>query len=42
MAGEFDPEKLAKLGASYGHYFKLESIPELCAEHGLWHPMLDA
>jgi mannose-6-phosphate isomerase-like protein (cupin superfamily) len=40
MAGEFDPQKLAELGASYGHYFKPETVPELCAEHGLTHPML--
>ena len=40
MAGEFDPEKLAELGAHYGHYFKPETVPELCAEHGLTHPML--
>ena len=40
MAGEFDPEKLAELGAHYGLYFKPETVPELCAEHGLTHPML--
>ena len=42
MAGEFDPEKLAELGARYGHYFKPETVPELCAEHGLTHPMMEA
>ena len=42
MAGEFNPEKLVELGAAYGHYFKPESIEELCAEHGLTHPMLEA
>lgn len=42
MAGEFDPEKLAGLGAQYGHYFRPESVPELCAEHGLTHPMMEA
>ena len=26
MAGEFDPEKLAELGAGYGHYFKPETV----------------
>jgi mannose-6-phosphate isomerase-like protein (cupin superfamily) len=41
MAGEFDPETLAELGARYGHYFQPETVPELCAEHGLHHPMLE-
>ncbi len=41
MAGEFDPTKLAELGARYGHYFKPETVPELCREHGLTHPMLE-
>jgi hypothetical protein len=41
MAGEFDPEKLAELGAGYGLHFNPESVPELCAEHGLTHPMLE-
>ena len=41
MAGEFDAEKLAELGAGYGLYFKPETVPELCAEHGLTHPMLE-
>jgi mannose-6-phosphate isomerase-like protein (cupin superfamily) len=41
LAGEFSPEKLAELGAHYGHYFKPETIPELCEEHGLTHPMLE-
>jgi mannose-6-phosphate isomerase-like protein (cupin superfamily) len=40
MAGKFDAEQLAKLGGAYGHYFRPESVPELCAEHGLKHPML--
>lgn len=42
MADEFSPEKLLALGAEYGHCFKPESIEELCAEHGLTHPMLEA
>ena len=42
MAGEFDIEQLAELGARYGHHFKPETLPELCAEHGLTHPMLEA
>lgn len=41
MAGKFDAEQLTKLGATYGHYFRPESVPELCAEHGLRHPMLE-
>jgi mannose-6-phosphate isomerase-like protein (cupin superfamily) len=41
MAGEFDPEQLAELGGRYGISFRPESVPELCAEHGLTHPMLE-
>ncbi|MFN8112777.1 MAG: cupin domain-containing protein [Solirubrobacterales bacterium] len=41
LAGEFDIEQLTELGARYGHYFKPETLPELCAEHGLTHPMLE-
>ena len=41
VAGEFDPEKLAELGGRYGLHFQPESVPELCAEHGLTHPMLE-
>ena len=40
MAGRFDSEQLEKLGAAYGHYFQPESVPALCAEHGLRHPMV--
>ena len=40
MAGEFAPEELASLDAEYGISFQPESVPELCAEHGLTHPML--
>ena len=40
MAGKFDPNQLAELGATYGHYFKPETVADLCAEHGLRHPML--
>jgi mannose-6-phosphate isomerase-like protein (cupin superfamily) len=29
---------LAGLGARYGHYFRPESIPELCMQHGLVFP----
>jgi mannose-6-phosphate isomerase-like protein (cupin superfamily) len=38
--GPFDPEKLGALGADYGLEFKPETVFELCAEHGLDHPML--
>ena len=41
LAGEFDPEDLGELGAHYGHYFKPETVPQLCEEHGLTHPMLE-
>ena len=41
MAGKFDAEQLTKLGVAYGHYFRPESVSELCAEHGLRHPMLE-
>ena len=30
-----DPEELAALGDRYGHYFKLESVPELVERFGL-------
>lgn len=42
MAGKFDADQLAALGATYGHYFRPESVPELCAEHGLRHPMVQS
>jgi mannose-6-phosphate isomerase-like protein (cupin superfamily) len=38
--GEFDPAKLAELGDGYGLEFQPETIPQLCEEHGLDHPML--
>jgi hypothetical protein len=37
---DFDPAQLTELGARYGIELKPESIPQLCAEHGLDHPML--
>ena len=37
---EFDPAAMGELGARYGLEFDLESVPRLCAEHGLDHPML--
>ncbi len=30
-----DPDELTALGARYGHYFKLESVPELVERFGL-------
>ena len=33
-----DPETLGALGAKYGLEFQPESVPELCAEHGLSFP----
>jgi mannose-6-phosphate isomerase-like protein (cupin superfamily) len=30
-----EPDRMAELGARYGHYFKFESIPELCERFGL-------
>jgi mannose-6-phosphate isomerase-like protein (cupin superfamily) len=30
-----DPEELAALGARYGHYFRLDSVPELVERFGL-------
>jgi hypothetical protein len=37
---EFDPAQLGELGARYGIEFQPESVPRLCEEHGLEHPML--
>jgi mannose-6-phosphate isomerase-like protein (cupin superfamily) len=33
-----DVPGLPELGERYGHYFRPESIPELCREHGLTYP----
>jgi mannose-6-phosphate isomerase-like protein (cupin superfamily) len=35
--GSFDP---VALGERYGIEFEMESVPRLCAEHGLTHPLL--
>jgi mannose-6-phosphate isomerase-like protein (cupin superfamily) len=35
--GTFDP---VSLGRRYGIEFQMESVPRLCAEHGLTHPLL--
>ena len=39
-APEFDPAQLGELGARYGLEFQPDSVPRLCEEHGLDHPML--
>jgi hypothetical protein len=39
---EPDPAGLAELGDRYGLEFQPESIPRLCEEHGLVHPLADA
>jgi mannose-6-phosphate isomerase-like protein (cupin superfamily) len=36
----FDPEAIAGLAAGYGLEVQPESIPRLCEEHGLDHPLL--
>ena len=36
-SGNFDPEALSE---RYGIEFEMESVPRLCAEHGLVHPAL--
>jgi hypothetical protein len=38
-SGTFDPEAL---GVKYGIEFEMESVPRICAEHGLTHPLLEA
>ena len=38
---DFSPEQMAELAGRYGLEIELESIPRLCAEHGLRHPMLE-
>jgi mannose-6-phosphate isomerase-like protein (cupin superfamily) len=39
-APEFDPAQLGELGARYGLEFQPETLPRLCEEHGLDHPLL--
>jgi hypothetical protein len=38
--GEFDPAALGEIGARYALEFDPESVPRLCDEHGLDHPLL--
>ena len=40
LAGGFDPAVLGELGARYGLEFQPDSVPRLCEEHGLDHPLL--
>ncbi len=37
---DFDPAQTAELGARYGVEFDPDSVPRLCTEHGLDHPLL--
>ena len=39
---DFEPPHLAELANRYGLQADPTSIERLCAEHGLWHPFLDA
>ncbi len=39
---DFDPASLGELGGRYGLELDLGSVPRLCEEHGLDHPMLHA
>lgn len=36
----FSPAQMGEIGARYGLEFQPESVPALCAEHGLEHPLL--
>jgi mannose-6-phosphate isomerase-like protein (cupin superfamily) len=38
----FDPQQMAELAGHFGLEIRPDSIPELCAAHGLTHPMLQA
>ena len=38
----FDPQQMAELAGRYGIEMQPDSIPMICAEHGLTHPMLAA
>ncbi len=40
-AGEPTPELMAELSERYGIEFEVESVPRLCAEHGLTHPLYE-
>ena len=38
---EFDPAQLGELGGRYGIEFQPDSIPQLCAEYRVEHPLLN-
>jgi hypothetical protein len=40
QAPDFTPSKLGEIGARYGLELQLDSLPRICAEHGLDHPLL--
>jgi quercetin dioxygenase-like cupin family protein len=40
QAPDFDPSQMIEIGARYGLEFQPDSVQQLCAEHGLDHPML--
>lgn len=42
QAPDFGPARLGELGARYGVELQPESVPRLCGEHGLDHPLLHA
>jgi hypothetical protein len=39
---DFDPQQMAELADRYGLEIQPDSIPALCDQHGLTHPMLQA
>jgi hypothetical protein len=39
---DFDPQQMTEGAVRYGLELQPESVPALCAEHGLTHPMLQA
>jgi mannose-6-phosphate isomerase-like protein (cupin superfamily) len=38
---DFEPARIATLGSRYGLEFEPDSIPRICAEYGLRHPLLE-
>ena len=41
-AGDADPAALGDLAARYGLEMRPETVPEICREHGLTHPMFES
>jgi len=41
MSPDFTPEQMGELAGRYGLEIEPQSIPSLCTEHGLRHPMLE-